>query len=102
MEGYTEIYHKGGEDKFNGTVFVKFNSVAVHDRAMERLNSMRLGLDEKLSFMSPDPPMAERVPRTYLFGSEAFAGGVAVPERQCVRGYKLADAERGGEGDCQR
>ena len=68
VEGYNEIYHKGGEGIFNGMVFVKFNNAFLRERAMERFNSMNVGLNAKRSFMSPDLPIVERVLRSYLFG----------------------------------
>ena len=68
IDGHNEIYNKCGVRVFNGMVFVKFDSVQRRDSAMRQSNVLRTGRGPKTLFMSPDLPVDERVPRSYLFG----------------------------------
>ncbi len=84
------IYHKGDDDNFNGLVFIKFASAALRDARMGTYNSKKFVSFGKTSYMNPDLPIQDRVPKTLLNVKKLFVrwgfnvSSVRFDETSCV------------------
>ena len=68
IENFKNIFNKTADGQFNGNIFVKFEDQDQRDDAIVHFNTKKVTNAGKPSFMSPDLPITERIPRSFLFG----------------------------------
>ena len=67
IDGFSEVYQKGDDtEKFNGMLYVKFISQEKRAAAIQAFNAAKVGMLGQKSFMSPELPLQQRIPKKIL------------------------------------